>query len=929
MASAAALASLVAFEGPQCEAFELGFVAPANGWRQLKTVNFTVLYSRGQDSIAQRIANISETVHAGLIPFLRWSPDGRTTVVVTDNSDQANALTAPLPRRTIVLNLSQPAGEPGNYQDWLYEVLVHEYAHILQTDMVSGVPAAIQSALGRLYLPNFIQPLHQIEGLAVYAETEFTGFGRNRSAYYDGVLRSFVNENKWPALDQVAVFSPRWPGDAPYLFGGKFFEYLAARFGRDKVAMYQRKHSRLVWPFLQSWVAQDVFGAGFGTLWRQWRDRCQVDYRAQIDSILSAGGPISARLTANGCGKSNLAISPDRHYLAWIEETRHSLPSLRLYDLRTGAGRTIHQGYLSGSLCFSPDGNRIVFGKREYADAFSPQYDLYLIDLRTEKISRLTRGLRAHDPAWSPDGQTILFVRDSLGANALASVDLRSGTVSALTGYDAGSRYSHPSFSPDGARAALSVWCEGGFHDIYLLELAPMEFRPLLVDRAQELSPVWSADGRSILFASDRTGIWNAFRYDLDSNRLCQLTNAVGGSLCPVADSGNILYGLDMSADGFNLSKTVIDSGIGQPAEAFTDSLSRAIPILPGTVYPPRPYRPLSSMTPYFWFPAGFADERGGALGLACLGSDQLLQLNYQLSAGYNSGNGRPAYQFSITDASRPLMLSLYLSDRAVRHDVSVQMVDTAYWDRQQTQVLGAEYLHRKAAYQIIPSIAYRHDRLSGLNDVLPGGNPFWTGDLASIRLSCLFANAKKYGWSISPEHGRALYGEAEFYRNFLGSEISQTIVWGRWSEYINLPIAHHVLLLDSRMGAWKAKEVSFFETNSAFDLRGYPISELHNSYRACATAEYRFPLLWVERGYQTWPLYWKSLHGALYAEAGVHSRTGRGLSRGGTKRGIGAELRSDWLVSYALPAHALIGYAHAIDRPRRDGVYWMIALEL
>ncbi|MDI6739466.1 MAG: hypothetical protein QME74_03785, partial [Candidatus Edwardsbacteria bacterium] len=199
------LIAALAFFGAMADvsAQDLGLVPPACGWRCLETTHFNVLYSESQDSVAQRVANIAEAVHAQLVPFLRWSPDGPTSVIITDNTDQANALATPLPHRTIALNLSQPVGEFGNYQDWLYEAMIHEYTHVLQTDMISGVPRFLGSVFGRLYLPNFIQPLHQIEGLAVYAESEFTGFGRNRSAYYNGVLRSFVNENKWPALDQI------------------------------------------------------------------------------------------------------------------------------------------------------------------------------------------------------------------------------------------------------------------------------------------------------------------------------------------------------------------------------------------------------------------------------------------------------------------------------------------------------------------------------------------------------------------------------------------------------------------------------------------------------------------------------------------------------------------------------------------------------
>lgn len=56
---------------------------------------------------------------------------------------------------------------------------------------------------------------------------------------------------------------------------------------------------------------------------------------------------------------------------------------------------------------------------------------------------------RTFDPAWSPDGSTLLFISDVDGHDNVHSLELATGTVTRLTPNDADHRY--PAMSPDGS----------------------------------------------------------------------------------------------------------------------------------------------------------------------------------------------------------------------------------------------------------------------------------------------------------------------------------------------------------------------------------------------------------------------------------------------------------------------------------------------
>jgi dipeptidyl aminopeptidase/acylaminoacyl peptidase len=72
---------------------------------------------------------------------------------------------------------------------------------------------------------------------------------------------------------------------------------------------------------------------------------------------------------------------------------------------------------------YSPDGERIA-----YEDASAGQTQIWVLERATGTRVRLTSGAMDHDPAWSPDGATILFIRN----NQPHIIDVGSKSVTRL-----------------------------------------------------------------------------------------------------------------------------------------------------------------------------------------------------------------------------------------------------------------------------------------------------------------------------------------------------------------------------------------------------------------------------------------------------------------------------------------------------------------
>lgn len=294
---------------------------------------------------------------------------------------------------------------------------------------------------------------------------------------------------------------------------------------------------------------------------------------------------------------------------------------------------------------------------------------------------------------------------------------------------------------------------------------------------------------------------------------------------------------------------------------------------------------------------------------MALIGADDLMARSYTAMFIPSFTSQRFYYDIAYSDAGRSLNYDFRISDITVAENVDLGDTDTTYYQRKTSQSFQLYLPVTRSDHSMAAALAYHHTNYTGLNDEIFAVNPYWTGHLARLQMNLGFSNAQKFGFSISPERGRELSSESRLYRKYLGSDLDQLWQGFSWTEYLPLPFPHHVLMGKITAGAWGRggyvnQDIPEMQPRGAAE-------DIYGRYQTLLTAEYRFPLLYVERGHSTWPFYLKNVSGALLMDVGTAFNNYKHINYSDSRRCLGGEITSQWLFSYAAPFKISLGFYH------------------
>jgi Tol biopolymer transport system component len=926
---------------------------PRVRWQTFESPHCVIHYPRGEDSLAQAVAQKTEWYHQRLSEIFHEAPADKIEVVLDTSSDVVFGAATPFPNSTVFLNPTSTAFELGHYDDWLDLLISHELTHAVDLDKLGGLPGALRTIFGRLYFPGAFGPQWLTEGIATYFESELTGQGRGVSPYHDMIVRMAFLEGRVTTPDQNNIFLARWPGgNSSYVYGQSFYRYIVGQYGQEAVIKLRERYAGNWIPFRANEAMRAATSHGLKKVYGDWKAAMQLRYEKQADTIRALGLTASRQLTQNGFNNWSPEWSADGETIYFIAGDPDQHPAIRAAESATGKQRRLQpvnvfetqMSYAAGA-----QRERLFFSQIELARSYSVRHDLWVLDLRTGKRRRLTQGQRARHPAVDPFGEKVAYIANNAGQTDLWLYDIRSKKSSRLRRGGPDQLFFNPAWSPDGKRLALSIWQRGGYQDIWILNLEDQSLRPLLQDKAWDVTPCWSHDGRYVVFSSDRTGVFNLFAYDLEFHRLLQITNVLGGAFDPALsrDDGQIAFA-GYSSRGYDIH--IMDWRKDQAVRAFNAVLGTDIPPSPDFVYgyvdtikasqplpssaavttAPKSYNPLRTMRPRFYIPLPTVDEKGQGFGVFTYGQDVLSKHAYLLMLQYGIRSARLGYALSYSNNSFHPILNLQLSDLAVPRAQNVFNENgevVTYWERRREQAAGIVIPFIKIDTAHLFGIGVRLRHFAKAERLLPGqSNPYFEGNLRSLEAQYVFSNAHRFPRSISPVEGMSFAVSFEQFSTRLKSDLDFHQIFSGVEKFVRVPGSRrHVLQVGALAGRNNLKTIKEIENMPEAAIRGFPTftwtSELYQG-----TIEYRFPLGEIERSTPLLPIFMKRLHAGLFADAAQYKNVRERHTR---LQSIGLELRLDLVFGYLLESRLELGAAFPLRSKENPSVYFNLAAGL
>ncbi len=877
-------------------------------WVTKESANFTLLYRRDQNRLADRTLAAAEKAYRILKPIFEETPP-KTWIVLADFHDSLNgyAINFPFPHFVIFAAPPEPSSQLAALDDWLDSVILHEYVHVLHLFPAHGFWSVAQTIFGSWVLPNGLLPSHLHEGLATFLETELTQGGRGRGASFSMLRRMAVQKKVWGKdfvpLDLLEG-SNRWPqGQSPYFFGYLAYQELWRRKGRSGLHSFVQATSRR-FPYFFSGAIEEIYGLNYPSLWKEVFAKNEALALEEISAISKEPLAKLKYITDSKHHKWALQISSDRSQIAYRSANPDSGATIEIRSTSTGEStRSISiEGGHQESLCwfdknktaflafaetsneFGYSKNRLQFYNTLTAEKFSPLHSSQPLS-NVQTLSCSTNSLITYQ-----EEKGIGHLREWNLSEDLHSLTLnREWKLPEATWVSSIRASSPPLFALRKSR--FTTFMEWGVGEPKKL----LELKGNFYHLGERLS---SGEWPVVADTSGREEVW---ALDFSKNSSRKLVAVLGG-VNSFAHSGDRWWISSYEHGGYDIAQTETISGITrETVQEVSEPQTSAGNLVES--FPTKEYSPWSSLRPRAWIPSILIVPNGAQVSAWIPGFDVSQKHLYNFFGGYDT-RGSP-YMYA---------------DYSYRFKRSTQLNWSANYSPSYL-ISSKAFLHQwGASVGISTSLGTDLPRLSGSAQFRRVEKSSYGPANQSIGLGVSLSQtffARTAPRAIAPRFATlASISHSQFFKA-LGSTDNYYVTMAGVDQYLPNPFLNrHGMKLALKGGITEGTalynsffqgggELMFSPGRGLFLNRGF-LPGLFSSQRIlCFNLDYFFPIVEVERGLSTWPFFLKRIDGALVFDA-----TGVGKFRT-VYTSAGVELKSYWKTFFYFPTLVRFGAYH------------------
>jgi hypothetical protein len=513
----------------------------------------------------------------------QWQPWDRTTVLLKDFSDFGNAAARASPNNGIMLDVAPLTQRMETFTpgERFFTLINHELAHVATLDaynsrdafwrrFLAGKPMPIQEHPESILYNYLTTPRNNIprwyaEGSAVFFETWMAGgLGRAQGGYDEMVFRAKVRDDDKLysplGLESEGINVDFQIGANDYLYGTRFFSYLALTYGPDKVVQWLRRDEQS-----DSFYASQfdrVFGKKLDDVWSDWHAFEREFQKANLAKLAAYPLTDVQHLSSRGLGSMSRGF---------VDERTNSLIAAFRYpgqvgfvgtmDLATGKLRRLvdlkgMMLYFVTSLAYDPDARKIF-----YVNDNRAYRDLLEVDVDTGKKRMLLRDARIGDIVVNPRDKSIWGIRHQNGYATIVRVPPPYAGFNQIYTFDYGITPFDLDISPDGSLISASYGEVNGTQSVRVWKLqsfeegnGPDEVARLDLPPSTPEGFTFAPDGKSLYGTSYYTGVSNVFRFDIASQKYDVLSNASTGFFRPMLRPDGQLLVYEYTGEGLNPS---------------------------------------------------------------------------------------------------------------------------------------------------------------------------------------------------------------------------------------------------------------------------------------------------------------------------------------------------------------------------------------
>lgn len=921
---------------------QFGGNSPAVKWMQVNTPSVRIIFPKGLEKQAQRIADVTTALQSHTQNTI-GNNTHKINIVLQNQTTIANGYVGLAPYRSeFYMTADQDNFSLGSI-NWSDNLAIHEYRHVQQyNNFNKRVTKAFGFFLGQQgrALANAVAvPDWFFEGDAVFQETLVSEQGRGRMPSFLNGAKSLWQQNKNYSWMKLRNGSLKSLVPDHYPLGYQLVAYGYQKYGTEfwkKVTQDAVKFKGLFYSFNNS-IARNS-----GKSYSEFRNDA-LNYFKQLSfynktPVTETDDFITAAERRNVV--SYVFPQTDGNKIIALKSSYKQIPSFYILDDKGEHKIRVrdlaiddYYSFNHGKIVYSGYNNDAKWGYKEYSD-------IRILDIQSGNQTKLTSKTKYFSPDISADGSLVLAVELAPGGNSQVHIiNAQDGTVKNRIPNLHNYFFTQTKFLKGNQLAVSAVRDEAGKMALVKLNIENGETE-IITPFSYNLLGYPSVKGDTVVFSMMDKKADKLFAVRLSDKKIFRLTNNENAFYQPIFNNNGDLIFTAITADGSRLAKInaadiswqeistqeVTELKNIYADEALNNSSAKFLNSISASNYEISTYKQTTRLFNFHsWRPYISEPE----YGLTFYGDNVLNTFSSSLYYIYNRNESSHTVGFSGLFGGWYPLLSGGVEggfNRQYRVIYPNNTIETRYFNSATLFTgisLPLQFTNGRTSKNINMGITYN---LEQRKEALPGKEIFSNRSFDFLRSFFSFSNiSQKARQHILPRWAQTF---SINYRDALNFHDNKKLVATATLVFPGLGVNHNIVL----NGAYQHRDtLSDFFSNTFPFSRGYEAFNKKSMYKL--GVNYHFPLAYPDWGFANLIYFMRIRANAFFDYTNARGKFY--VNRLEEKRifkSAGGEIYFDTKIWNQLPVSFGVRYSHLLDddlfNPGRKGL-WEIILPI